>query len=859
MAAGALRRARILVVGYGMVAHRFLEALAERGLTQTNEVVVLGGEARAAYDRVQLSSAFAGVTADRLALDPSAYTGRRVRISLGDPVVMLDRGARVVRTASNRVVSYDVCVLATGADPWVPPVAGLDLPGTHTYRTLDDLESIAAWASSRSDRPGVVVGGGLLGLEAANALRLLGLDTHVVEVAPHLLPAQLDVGGGAELSRQIQALGLTLHLGAAIDRAEVGADGAVGAVHLADGTELDAGTVVVSAGVRPADQLARKSGLEIGERGGIVVDGSCRSSDSAIYAIGDVACAAGRCYGLVAPGYAMAEVVAAHLAGDGASFDGADTSTTLKLLGVDVASIGDAHASTPGSLELVYADPVSGRYAKLVTSDDGRRVLGAVLVGDIGQYGVIRSLATSGGSLSGAPEDLVLPAGRVGPADSSMLPDEAGLCTCNGVTVGTIRSAVRDGVADTVPALKTCTKAGTTCGSCVPLLKSVLDAELTAAGRTVSKAMCEHIPLSRQELYSLIRLRGWTTYTEVVESVGSGRGCDICKPATASILATVAPAHALDGENAALQDTNDHFLANMQRDGTYSVVPRLPGGEVTPDKLHVIAGVADDFGLYMKITGAQRIDLFGARLDDLPRIWQRLGDAGMESGHAYGKALRTVKSCVGDTWCRFGVQDSVALAIALELRYRGLRAPHKLKSAVSGCARECAEAQGKDFGIVATEKGWNLYVCGNGGFKPRHAQLLASDLDTDTLVRYCDRFLMFYVRTADRLQRTAPWLESLDGGIDYVRSVVIDDVLGIAADLEADMQLHIASYSDEWADVLNDPQKLRRFVSFVNAPDAIDPNIVHVPERAMIRAARVHERPAEELPILATTIPVGVP
>ncbi|HET6910040.1 MAG TPA: nitrite reductase large subunit NirB [Mycobacteriales bacterium] len=814
---------RILVIGYGMVAHRLLQALAARGITQRNDVVVIGGETRPAYDRVQLSSAFAGASADELTLDAATYRSRRVRIALGDPVVVLDPAAKVVRTRSGRVVSYDVCVLATGADPWLPPVSGIDLLGTHTYRTLDDLESIAHWARARPDRPGVVVGGGLLGLEAANALRLLGLDTHVVEVAPHLLPAQLDVGGGAVLRRQIQALGLTLHLGTSIESIAPGDDGAVDVVRLADGTTLDAGTVVVSAGVRPADALARPAGLEIGERGGIVTDNGCRTSDRDIYAIGDVACAGGRCYGLVAPGYEMAEVVAARLAGDEVTFDGADTSTTLKLLGVDVASVGDAHASTPDSLELVYADPVAGRYAKLVTSGDGRQVLGAVLVGDIGQYGVIRALATSGGTLSGPPEDLVLPAGR-GAAADVVLPDVAGLCTCNNVSVGAVRAAVRDGEADSVAGLKTCTNAGTTCGSCVPLLKKVLDVELAASGREVSSAMCEHIPVSRQEIYSLIRLRGWSTYTEVVESIGTGRGCDICKPAIASILATTAPAHALEGENAALQDTNDHFLANMQRDGTYSVVPRLPGGEVTPEKLRAIAGVADDFGLYMKITGAQRIDLFGAQLDELPSIWRRLVDAGLESGHAYGKALRTVKSCVGDTWCRFGVQDSVGLAVALELRYRGLRAPHKLKSAVSGCARECAEAQGKDFGIVATEKGWNLYVGGNGGFKPRHAQLLATDLDTDTLVRYCDRFLMFYIRTADRLQRTAPWLESLDGGLDYLKSVVIDDRLGIAAELEADMACHIATYSDEWADVLDDPLKLRRFAAFVNAPDVTAAN-----------------------------------
>jgi nitrite reductase (NADH) large subunit len=362
---------------------------------------------------------------------------------------------------------------------------------------------------------------------------------------------------------------------------------------------------------------------------------------------------------------------------------------------------------------------------------------------------------------------------------------------------------------------------------------------LTAAGIEVSRALCEHFGYSRAELFDIVRVTGIGTFTGLIEAHGRGRGCDICKPVVASILASLGNGHILEGEQAALQDTNDHFLANLQKNGTYSVVPRVPGGEITPDRLIVIGEVAKEFGLYLKITGAQRLDLFGARVEQLPRIWKRLVDAGFESGHAYGKALRTVKSCVGSTWCRYGVQDSVGMAIKLELRYRGLRAPHKLKSAVSGCARECAEAQGKDFGIIATEKGWNLYVAGNGGMRPRHADLFATDLDDETLVRYIDRFLMFYIRTADRLQRTASWLEGLDGGLEYLREVVVEDRLGICAELDAAMERHVGSYSDEWRDTLNDPGKLSRFVSFVNAPDTPDPSIVFEPEREQIKPVLV--------------------
>jgi nitrite reductase (NADH) large subunit len=723
------------------------------------------------------------------------------------------------------------------------------------YRRIDDVLAMRrAAAAVPPGSPAVVVGGGLLGLEAAGALKTLGMDVTVVEVADRLLAQQVDVGGGAVLRRLVEGGGIGVVTGSGV--AQVRRDGgALTGVVLGDGTALDARVVVVSAGVRPRDDLSRTAGLDIGERGGVLVDDACRTSDPHVWAIGECACAAGRCWGLVAPAYDMAVVVADRLAGGSGTFGEADTATELKMLGVPVASAGDVHGTTPGALELVWADHVGGVYKKLVVSEDGRRLLGAVLVGDTESYGVLRALV--GGELPGPPEQLVLPAAD-GAAGEVALPDAALLCTCNAVTVGAVRDAVRCGDACDVAAAKGCTQAGTTCGSCVPLLKKVVETELVAAGGTVSTALCEHFPYSRQELYSLVRLKGLRNFSQVVAELGTGRGCDICKPLVASLLATLAPAHPLDGENAATQDTNDWALANLQKDGTYSVVPRLPGGEVTPEKLAVIAQVAADFGLYTKITGAQRIDLFGARLDQLPQIWQRLVDAGMESGHAYGKSLRTVKSCVGDSWCRFGVQDSVGMAVRLELRYRGLRSPHKLKSAVSGCARECAEARGKDFGVIATETGWNLYLGGNGGFTPRHADLFASDLTDDELLRYVDRFLMLYIRTGDRLQRTSTWIEGLEGGMDYLRSVIVDDALGICAELDADMAAHVGQYEDEWAATLADPQRLARFVPFLNAPAAHDPNVVRIPERGQARPLRDREhRPTREVLVAGPVLPVG--
>jgi nitrite reductase (NADH) large subunit len=443
------------------------------------------------------------------------------------------------------------------------------------------------------------------------------------------------------------------------------------------------------------------------------------------------------------------------------------------------------------------------------------------------------------------PEDLILPA-RTGAARGlgvDMLPDAALVCSCNSVSKGDLCAAVAAGCT-TLGALKKKTKAATSCGGCGPLAKQILDAEMKKRGFAVNNHLCEHFAHSRQELFHLVKIDELKTFDALVAKHGKGRGCDVCKPAVASILASCWNENVLAPRHAGLQDTNDHFLANLQKDGTYSVVPRVPGGEITPAKLVAIGTVAQKYGLYTKITGAQRIDLFGARLEELPHIWKALIDAGFESGHAYGKALRTVKSCVGSTWCRYGVQDSVAMAIRLEQRYRGLRSPHKLKMAVSGCTRECAEAQGKDVGVIATEKGWNLYVCGNGGMKPRHAELLASDLDDATLLRFIDRFLMLYIRTGDRLQRTSVWLESLEGGIDYVKKAVCEDSLGIGAELEAEMQKLVEGYRCEWKEAIESPEILKRFRHFVNS-DAPDAAVVFVTERGQIRPARAEEREAE--------------
>ncbi|MFE2067381.1 nitrite reductase large subunit NirB [Streptomyces sp. NPDC059467] len=836
----------IVLVGHGMVGQRFLEALAERGLTATHRVVVLCEEPRPAYDRVALTSYFSGRTAEELSMtDMEFINDHGIELYVGDPAVTVDREARKVTARSGAVFAYDTLVLATGSFPFVPPVPNKDATGCFVYRTIEDLLAIEEYAKSKATT-GAVVGGGLLGLEAAGALKGLGLTSHIVEFAPRLMPVQVDEGGGAALLRTIEEMGLTVHTGVGTQEIVVDDEGAVTGMKLSDGSELATDLVVFSAGVRPRDQLARDCGLSVGERGGITVDEQCRTvTDPQVFAIGECALAAdGRVYGLVAPGYEQAETAAATIAADEAAFTGADLSTKLKLLGVDVASFGDAHGTAEDCLDVVYSDSRSGLYKKLVIGRDGT-LLGGILVGDADAYGTLRALTGSVPPIS--PESLVLPAGASGGAQlgPSALPDEAVICSCHNVSKGAIRGAVTEHSCTTVPEVKKCTKAGTGCGSCVKVLGQLVTAELEASGVEVDKGLCGCFSQTREELYEIVLALRINTYQDLLDRYGrdgarGGDGCEVCKPAVASIIASLAPTigvsgYVLDGEQAALQDSNDHFLANLQKNGSYSVVPRIPGGEITPEGLIVIGEIARDFGLYTKITGGQRIDMFGARVEQLPLIWMRLVDAGFESGHAYGKSLRTVKSCVGSTWCRYGVQDSVRMAIDLELRYRGLRSPHKLKSAVSGCARECAEAQSKDFGVIATANGWNLYVGGNGGATPRHADLLAQDLTDAELIRLIDRFLMFYIRTADRLERTSTWLERIPGGLDHVRDVVVEDSLGICEELESLMAAHVANYADEWASTVNDPEKLARFVSFVNAPDTPDPVVGFVPERDQMK------------------------
>ncbi|MWP49150.1 MULTISPECIES: nitrite reductase large subunit NirB [unclassified Gilliamella] len=834
-----MSKTNLVIIGNGMVGHRFVEELIDKAQSNQFNITIFCEEPRLAYDRVHLSSYFSGHTAEALSLvREGLYEENNIKVLLNERAILINRQRKEIHSQQGRIVAYDKLIIATGSYPWVPPIKGADGSDCFVYRTIEDLDAIGECATR--SKKGAVVGGGLLGLEAAGALKNLGMQTHVVEFAPVLMAEQLDAMGGEQLRRKIEEMGVGVHTSKNTQEIIHTPEGKI--MQFADGSALEVDFIVFSTGIRANDKLAQECELDIGPRGGIVINDYCQTSDPDIYAIGECACWQNKVFGLVAPGYKMAQIALAHLMGESAKFEGADMSAKLKLMGVDVGSIGDAKAKTIGSRSYVYLDETASVYKKLVVSSDNKKLLGAVLVGDTSDYSNLLQLMLNDMELPEHPDTLILPAhaGAKPAMGVDALPDSAQICSCFDVTKEKIIHAINAGC-HTVAAIKAETKAGTGCGGCIPLVTQILNLELAKQGIEVSNALCEHFKYSRQELYHLIRVEGLTSFEQVIKKHGQGYGCEVCKPTVGSLLASCWNDYILKDNLIPLQDSNDIFLGNIQKNGTYSVIPRSAGGEITPEGLIAVGQIAKKYNLYSKITGSQRIGLFGAQKDDLPAIWKELIDAGFESGYAYAKALRMAKTCVGSTWCRFGVGDSVGLGVELENRYKGIRAPHKFKLGVSGCTRECAEAQGKDIGVIATEKGWNLYVCGNGGMKPRHADLLAADLDKNTLIQYIDRFLMFYIRTADKLQRTSVWLENLEGGIDYLRSVIIDDKLGINAELENEMARLRKLMVCEWKEAVENTEGQIRFSHFINS-NKRDENVQIVPERDQHRPATAEER-----------------
>lgn len=806
----------VVVIGNGMVGYKFCEKLVASELKENTNLIVFGEEPWVAYDRVHLSEYFSGSTVSDLEMAPrSWYEENGVTLHTSDPIIDVNRNQKVIKSQSGKEISYDKLVFATGSSAFVPPVNGVEKDGIFVYRTIEDLEKIIAYG--KNAKSGVVIGGGLLGLEAAKAVMDLDVKTTVVEFAPRLMPRQLDTQGSEVLQHKLESLGLNILLSK--NTKEFTGAGKVDGLDFADGSSIDTDLVVISAGIRPRDELAKLCGLDTGNRGGIEVNNFMQTSDEDIYAIGEAALHNGMIYGLVAPGYEMCEVVVSHLLEGTQEFSDIDMSTKLKLIGVEVASFGDAFAEEEGSEAIVYQNKNKGIYKRVNISKDGKKLLGGILVGDADDYNMLLQTTLNALPIPKDPEKLIIKSSGDDESFGGVeaLPDTATICSCENVTKGAICSSVKGGCGD-LSSLKADTKAGTGCGGCMPMVKDLMNDTLKGMGVVVKNVICEHFDYTRQELFDTIKVKGFKTFTETINALGHGSGCETCKPAISSILATLNN-HVVVTEDTAL-DTNDRYLANIQRGGTYSVVPRIPGGEITAEKLIVIGEVAKKWELYVKITGGQRIDLLGAKLNDLPEIWEELINAGFETGQAYGKSVRTVKSCVGSTWCRYGVQDSMSMAVNIEERYKGLRAPHKLKFAVSGCTRECAEAQTKDIGIIAVEKGWNLYVCGNGGATPQHAPLFATDLDDETLVKYIDRILMFYVKTAEPLTRTAGWFNKLEGGLDYLKEVVIEDSLGICDELEAMMQNQVDTFHCEWKKVVETPELRAKFKQYINTDES---------------------------------------
>lgn len=861
-------KVRVVVVGNGMVGYKFCEKLIAKAKEINFEITVFGEEPRPAYDRVHLSEYFAGKTGKRSSAEDLTiapldwYFDNGIKIHLSDPVTNIDREAKTVSSHHGLTITYDYLVLATGSAAFVPPIPGVEKDGVFVYRTIEDLDMMQEHAKKATK--GAVIGGGLLGLEAAKALLDLGLEeTHVIEFASRLMPRQIDQAGSDILKAKLETLGLKIHLNK--NTQDIAGDGIIDGMNFADGSKLDVDMLVISAGLKPRDEVARLSGLEVGSRGGIVVNDKLQTSDPNIFAIGECALHDHMIYGLVAPGYEMAEVVVKNLINDltpnpspiergatpslsgraGATvateglFKAFDMSTKLKLIGVDVASFGNAFISEPDCQTIVYENKSKGIYKRINISNDNQLLLGGILVGDAEQYNMLLQTVNNKLVLPKDPENLILGARggeEEGGAGVMGLPDDALICSCEAVTKGHICHEVSENKVHSIDGLKKCTKAGTGCGGCMPMVKDLMLGTMKEQGIYVRNIVCEHFDYTRQELFDLVKINEIKSYEGVLDKFGNGDGCEVCKPAVSSILASLWNDMILAKGNDIAQDSNDRFLANIQKGGTYSVVPRIAGGEITPEKLIVIGTVAQKYNLYTKITGGQRIDMFGAHLNDLPAIWEELIEAGFESGHAYGKALRTVKSCVGSTWCRFGLHDSVTFAVEVENRYKGIRAPHKFKGGVSGCVRECAEAQAKDFGIIATEKGWNLYVCGNGGAKPQHAQLIAGDISKEDCVKYLDRFLMFYIKTAEPLTRTATWLNKMEGGITYLKNVIVNDSLGIAEELETEMASLIGNYKCEWKEAIENDNIRQRFSHFANAPEVKDPSVIFTPLRDQKRA-----------------------
>jgi len=808
-------RQRLVMVGNGMAGVRTIEEIL-RLAPELYDITVFGAEPHPNYNRILLSPVLAGEqTVDQIILNPRAwYEEHGITLHLGSPVVAVDRTQRIVHAADGTQAPYDRLLLATGSHPVMLPVPGKDLEGVIAYRDIHDTQTMIEAASRY--RHAVVIGGGLLGLEAANGLMLRGMQVSVVHLMPTLMERQLDTTAGTMLQAALEARGLRFYTGAKTQALLGNPQGRVRAVQLADGTELPADLVVMAVGIRANTDLAQSMGLHCAR--GIVVSDTLQSiTDPRIYAVGECVSHRGTTYGLVAPLFEQGKVCASQLARMGyGRYEGSQVSTKLKVTGIDLFSAGD-FLGGKDSEEIILSDPVGGVYKKLVIRDN--RLVGACLYGDTVDGAWYFSLLREGRTIGDIRDQLMFgqshigDTGHEGKSRAQAMADTDEVCGCNGVSKGRICKAIKEQGLFTLEDVRRHTKASASCGSCTGLVEQIL--MFTAGGDYSAtprkKAMCGCTDLGHEEVRAAIRTpradgSRLLTVAGVYEALAwrSPTGCASCRPAINYYLLSTWPREAVDDPQSRF--INERAHANIQKDGTYSVIPRMWGGETNASELRRIADVVDKYAIpTVKVTGGQRIDLLGVKKADLPRVW---ADLGMASGHAYAKALRTVKTCVGSEWCRFGTQDSTRMGQELERALWRMYAPHKVKLAVSGCPRNCAESGIKDVGVIGVDSGWEIYIAGNGGIKTEVAQFLVKVATHAEVLEYAGAFLQLYREEGWYLERTVHYVTRV--GMERVRQRVVEDAANRAALWER-LQFAVDMEPDPWHEPARAGVDLRQF------------------------------------------------
>jgi nitrite reductase (NADH) large subunit len=789
----------LIVIGNGMAGCRAVEEILARD-PDKYRITIFGAEPRVNYNRIMLSPLLAGEKSfeDIVINGQEWYADNGIALVAGDPVVAIDRAAQTVTGRSGRTEHYDRLILATGSDPFIIPVPGKDLPGVITFRDMDDVGKMLEAANRGGDA--VVIGGGLLGLEAAHGLSLRGMKVTVIHLMPTLMERQLDEAAGWLLKDALEKRGQTILTQA--DTGEIYGNGKVEGVRLKDGREIPCSIVVMAVGIRPSTGLAKAAGLEVNR--GILVDDHMLTSDPAVLAVGECVEHGGMVYGLVAPLWDMCRSLADCLTGNPSGYTGSVTSTKLKVSGIDVFSAGD-FSGGEGCEDIVLRDATRGVYKRVIVKED--RVIGAVLYGDTADGNWYFDLLRKGEDIADIREALIFgqafaSGGALADPKAAVaaLSDDAEICGCNGVSKGQVMACIAGG-ATSLDAVRSGCKASASCGSCTGLVENLLAFAMgdDYAGERTVQTMCKCTSFTHEDVRAAILEKELKEIPQVMQALSwsTPDGCASCRPALNYYLLCAWPAEHVEDPQSRF--VNERMHANIQKDGTYSVVPRMWGGVTTPNELRAIADAADKYGARMvKVTGGQRLDLFGIKKEDLPAIWGDLNAAGMVSGHAYGKALRTVKTCVGSEWCRFGTQDSTGLGIKTEQMTWGSWMPHKFKIAVSGCPRNCAEATIKDFGVICVDSGYELHIGGNGGIHLRGTDLLCKVATEREALDYCAAFIQLYREEARYLDRTAPWVERV--GLDYVKQRIVEDEAGREALRDRFLYAQSFLQTDPWAE-----------------------------------------------------------